>query len=337
MRFRLPGFLLALVLFSSAEAFADTVRVTVERALVYSSSSGVVVLAQLPRGTIVEAIRRTGDWYAIVLPVQPIINSPDRAGFIRTSQVAVEATGPMSARAARLLSPPTAPSPRARSSMVVLVDGATRLSAKALTRTSTAFTSAYAEDGSISAGYDEPTGTQIGALVSQAVWGPVGVGLGFDYTWRDGAASLAATVPHPFFFDQDRAATFNASGLSEREVAIHIPAVWMPPSFGSMKILVFGGPSFFRVSRELVTDLTLDDDYPYDVVAVAGAVSERRTGSAVGFHAGGDASYFFTPVFGVGGGVRYSRGKLTFKNDTGAVTDGQAGALQVAAGIRLRF
>jgi hypothetical protein len=267
--------------------------------------------------------------------VRPIATAADRAGFIRANQVAVEATGPMSARASRLSSP--ARGRRGRSATILLVDGAARLSGKALTRTSTAFTTAYAEDGSISAGYDEPTGMQFGVLASQFVWGPIGAGLGFDYASRNGSASLAATVPHPFFFDQDRAATFTASGLSEREVAIHIPVMWTPPTYGFMKILVFGGPSFFRVSRKLVTDLTLDDDYPYDVVAVAGAISERRTGSGVGFHAGADGSYFFTPAFGVGGGVRYSRGKLTFKNDTGAVTDGQAGALQIAAGIRFRF
>lgn len=337
MRSRRPALLLALMLFGCSEASADTVRVTVERALVWNRPSGVsVVLTQLPRGTIVEVVRRTGAWYEIVLPVRPGTGA-DHPGFIHSSNVAVEATGPMSARASRLSSPATVRRRKARNQTIVLIDGAARMSGTALTRTSTAFTAAYAEEGSIAANYGEPTGIQFSALVSQFVWGPIGVGLGIDYAPRSGSASLATTVPHPFFFDQDRTATFDASGLSEREAAIHIPVVWTPPSHGSTKILVFAGPSFFRVSRAFVTDLTLDDEYPYDVVAVADAISEKRTGSAVGFHAGADGSYFFSPVFGVGGGVRYSRGKLTFKNDTGAVTDGYAGALQVVAGIRLRF
>ena len=50
---------LMLVLLSSAAAFADTVKITTDRALVWSRPSGVaVVITQLKRGDTVEVVRR---------------------------------------------------------------------------------------------------------------------------------------------------------------------------------------------------------------------------------------------------------------------------------------
>lgn len=327
---------LALTVLVTATAGADTVRVIADRAPVWNKPSGVsVVLTQLPRGTVVDVVGRTGDWYEIVLPVRPGAGG-DRPGFIRASHVAIEASGPPTPRARRL-SGGTTRRPRGRNPTIVLIDGAARKGHEELTRTSTAFAATYAEEGSIAANYGKTSGPQFSALAGQFVWGPIGVGLGIDVASRERSASLAATVPHPFFFDQDRAATFTASGLSERQTAIHIPVIWTLPSYGPTKILLFAGPTFFRVSQTLVTDLSLDDEYPHDTVAVASAVTDKRTGSVVGFHAGADASYFFTSLVGVGGGVRFSRGTLTFDNDPNAVTRAVAGSLHFAAGIRLRF
>ncbi len=333
---RATAFILGLLLLGARQVSADTVRVTVERALVWNKPSGVsVVLTQLPRGTTVDVIRRSGDWYEIVLPVRPG-RGADRPGFIRANQVTMATRAPLSTRAARL-STPAARRQRARNPTVLLIDGAARVGSQELTRTSTAFAATYAEEGSIAANYGKAAGMQFSALVGQFVWGAVGIGLGIDYASRTHSASIDATIPHPLYFDQDRPASFKATGLTERQAAVHIPVLWTPPSYGSTKILVFGGPTFFYVSQALVTDLELDDAYPFDTVSVTNALTEKKEASAVGVHAGVDLSYFFSPTIGLGGGVRYSRGTLKFKDDDDGKTEGVAGSLQIAAGVRIRF
>src|SRR5262245_22468041 len=60
---------LIFVLLAATGAFADTVKVTVDRALVWSRPTGVsVVITQLLRDQTVEVVRRVGGWYEILVP-----------------------------------------------------------------------------------------------------------------------------------------------------------------------------------------------------------------------------------------------------------------------------
>ena len=71
-------------------ALADTARVTSPSALVWNQPSPYgVVLAQLPRGTVVDVVKRAGEWYQIVLPVRAAAGAADRSGFMRASQLAI--------------------------------------------------------------------------------------------------------------------------------------------------------------------------------------------------------------------------------------------------------
>src|SRR5437660_6319964 len=80
----------------ASTVWADTVRVVVERALVWTRPSGVsVVITQLSKNQIVEVVRRVGDWYEIVVP-RGSVTAEERTGFIRASQVVVESVGPRS-------------------------------------------------------------------------------------------------------------------------------------------------------------------------------------------------------------------------------------------------
>ena len=143
-------------------------------------------------------------------------------------------------------------------------------------------------------------------------------------------------MPHPFFFNQPREATFETTQPEGTEVALHIPVVWMP-SFGThLKVLVFGGPSVFRVTQNVVSDLTLSDPYPPVTATITGVSTSRLAGTVAGFHVGGDLGYYVNKTLGIGAGVRYSFANMTFAGDT-AVTDGRAGGLEIAGGLRIRF
>ena len=63
------GLALLLVLVSSAAAFADTIKITTDRALVWNKPNGVaVVITQLKRDDTVEVVRKLNGWYEIIVP-----------------------------------------------------------------------------------------------------------------------------------------------------------------------------------------------------------------------------------------------------------------------------
>ena len=216
------------------------------------------------------------------------------------------------------------------------LDVAVRTGGHDLVRTARAFSDRYGENGSISSSYDAGSGYQFDAMGSQAVWGQVALGLGLSYYQRKGTTAITASVPDPSFANRPRRATFEARSPAGSELAVHLPILWIPVSGVRVKILVFGGPSVFRVTQDVVSDVTLNDPPPYNALSVTGVTTARLQATNVGFHLGGDVAYFFSNVMGVGAGARYSRATIAFKGDS-AVTDGAAGAMQILAGLRFRF
>src|SRR5438128_1842654 len=88
---------LAACLLTPTGAYADSVRVIVDRALIWSGVGLVnVVLNQVPAGTILQVRGRVEDWYEVVLPPGSS-GPPGSVGYIRAVQVVPEsdaAAGP---------------------------------------------------------------------------------------------------------------------------------------------------------------------------------------------------------------------------------------------------
>jgi hypothetical protein len=340
MPFRRIAVFVFFVVSLAATASADTVRVVVDRALVWTRPGGVsIVMNQLLKDQTAEVVRRVGDWYEIVAP--PGSGGGDRrTGFIAATQVVLEAGEPSSARPAPApqRTPAAGGSSRTEKLPRLLnVDAAFRVGGDDLTRSFTAFTDVFAEAGSIATNYGNRSGLAFDVRLAQPIVRSVGVGVGLDYYLRNQHATVDARVPHPFFFNQLRTGKFETEPLSAHEAAVDISGVWMPPAIGPLTIVVFGGPTIFRVSQTVVTDLILDEQYPYDTVTITGVKTGERKSRLFGYHVGGDVSYFFSPTTGVGGGVRYSHAKLTFDNDGDVTTEGTAGGFAAVAGLRLRF
>lgn len=287
---------LILLVAVAAPASADTVRVVVERALVWTQPGGVsIVMNQLLKDQTAEVVRRVGDWYEIVAP--PGSGGGDRrTGFISASQVVLESGSSPSGRAATA---PRTPAPRRTPATAtpngprndqrsLNIGAAFRVGGDDLTRSFSAFTDTFAEAGSIATDYGKRSGVALDVLLAQPIVGPIGVGVGVDYYVRSQHATVDAHVPHPFFFNQLRTGTFETDGLSAHEAAIHIPAVWMPRVAGPLRIMVFGGPTIFHVSQTVVTDLVLDEQYPYNTLKITGVKTADRTSTLVGFNVGGD-------------------------------------------------
>lgn len=172
----------------------------------------------------------------------------------------------------------------------------------------------------------------------------LGAGISFSNTAHvDDAAALAITIPHPFFFDAaGTAAGATEPALKRAEGAVHFQLVAQPRAAGPVQLRLFGGPSYFRVKQDLVADIGfLQSATPFsrsNVVSIDEWQRAETEGNAWGFHAGADASYFFSRFVGVGGMFRFSRATVAlFDPLSQEDVEFKAGGVQAGGGVRLRF
>jgi opacity protein-like surface antigen len=329
---------LLLVLVASAAAFADTVKVTTDRALVWSRPEGVaVVITQLKKGDTVEVVRRVGGWYEIIVPA-PALSLEVRTGYISASQVAVDSVGGPSALVLAAKSGPPRPRPSQKPGTSFFnIDGMRSRSSDDLTESITLFTPQLDENTSFSTNYGNPTAWSLDFMGGGPVWHSLGLGFAVGYHKRNRTAAIEAEIPHPYFYDTLRPASFTTEPLQSREAAFHFPAIFMPPAFGPIKVLLFAGPSIFRLSQTQVTNIIVNEAFPYDTVTISGVTTGEKKGTFWGYHAGADVSVFFTRSVGVGGGIRYSHANISGFEQDAATTTGVAGGVSVVAGVRFRF
>jgi hypothetical protein len=164
-----------------------------------------------------------------------------------------------------------------------------------------------------------------------------GVGVGVTRFSRTTPASIEASVPHPFFFEQPRTVTADVSGLKREELAVHIQVRALVPIGRQLELSAFGGPSFYTVRQGVVTDIEYTESYPFDAVTFDRAVTTSAEKSKAGFNVGADLAYFFTRQLGVGGGLQYSPATVKLGTAAGRTISVDAGGLQVGGGVRLRF
>lgn len=165
------------------------------------------------------------------------------------------------------------------------------------------------------------------------VWRNLAVGLDVSRFSKHTGGAVSAQVPHPFFFNRPRPVSGDASGLTRDETAVHLQALWMLPLRDRWQLALAGGPSWFSVGQDLVSDVTVTQTYPYDTATFASATSTHRSHSQIGFNAGADVSYRLHPHVGLGIGVTFSHASVPL--DHTVTVD--AGGAHVGGGIRFRF
>ena len=194
-------------------------------------------------------------------------------------------------------------------------------SASSLVRDRT-FTSIFVvsgELGTFRANYPGPSRASLFPLVDLGggymITRSFAAGVSFSRIKFEDAAGLEATIPHPTFLNAPASDTGATDALTRRESATHIFAAYVPLRTDRAELRIFGGPSFFWYTADMVNDIsyaqTFDPLSPQNVVTIDGFTSGEVSGSAIGFHLGGDFAYFFTRMFGMGAGVRFSRGTVT--------------------------
>ncbi len=194
-----------------------------------------------------------------------------------------------------------------------------------------------AEDGRIDTKYIVKGGPSFDVAAGGILWGRLGIGVGASRFSVSTPASLAGTVPHPFFFNRLRSVSGEAAGLKREELAINVQVRGVFPVGTKFQAMVFGGPSFFQVKQGVVNDFTYTDSYPYDAATFRAATTTDSSVSKIGFNAGGDLAFFFTRQFGLGATIQFAGTTVQIPAAGGAQQDIKVGGVKAGGGLRLRF
>jgi hypothetical protein len=197
--------------------------------------------------------------------------------------------------------------------------------------------SLYREATHFDASYDLPPAFSFEVAGGARVWRSLGVAVAVSRHEQSGDAALAASLPHPFFFDRQRLLDETIPDLSRSETAIHVGVLWFKPLTRRVMLTLSAGPSFISYEQDIITNLVLTETYPYDSVPLARAITAQRDGVAIGGYASGDAYFRLTRHVAVGGGARFSRATDDVESLPGQSVSIETGGLQVGGGVRWLF
>ena len=195
----------------------------------------------------------------------------------------------------------------------------------------------YGEQKTWTADYDIDPGLDLEVGGGYRAWHNLFVGGTYSHVHDSGAARVTAQIPHPFFFNQPRTVSGESDSLSHDEDAGHISAYWIFPVGRRLEVALFGGPSIIHVSRPLVTDVEFTESYPYDTAEFSKVAVDDSSKTGFGAHGGASVTYFVTREVGIGGSVRYSRASVDLPTPAGNSVSLDAGGLQAAATLTVRF
>lgn len=198
----------------------------------------------------------------------------------------------------------------------------------------------YDEDGRLSVASEVSSGAVLDFGVGARVTGGLTVGASFHRTSSTDEATVSGQAPHPIFFDRPRSFSATVADLKRSEQALHLSVGYRFPITDAFDIHVYGGPSQFRFSQEVVSDVAITESGTGFTTVTAAATTAERKKNAWGGHVGADAAYRFyqsgNTSFGIGAYVRYAEASSDFLVVSNTVTT-KIGGTQFGAGLRVRF
>jgi hypothetical protein len=192
------------------------------------------------------------------------------------------------------------------------------------------------EVATVETSYPVDAGPLFDAGVSFRIWKGLAIGGAMSRIDVDGVVEVDASLPHPLFFQRNRAVSGESGAIKRSETAIHIQAQYQLPPFGRLQVVLAGGPSVLDIKQSIATDVNYTESFPYDTATFVGVDSRQIAGTATGFNVGADVRWMFTRNFGVGGLVRFTRAQVDLEIDNRTVQV-DAGGTQLGAGVRIAF
>jgi hypothetical protein len=193
------------------------------------------------------------------------------------------------------------------------------------------------ETGSTDVDYPVKAGVFYDGGAGVRLWKGLGAGVSVSFFSRDDSAEITAQIPHPFFFDRPREVTGTLDGVTRSETGVHVQLMYMLDPSGPLRVVLFGGPSFFSVEQDLVTEVRYAETYPFDTATFTTADVNRENGSAVGFNAGADVMWEFHRNFAAGALLRFARASVDLDAPNNRSVSVDAGGFHAGGGIRVIF
>jgi hypothetical protein len=167
-----------------------------------------------------------------------------------------------------------------------------------------------------------------------------GIGLAVSGSAHQSTASVALSVPDPIILNNNATASATTVVLQRTEGVMHVEALYATDIRRNFTIRVLAGPSFFRLTQDLVNGIGFSESLFPHQIRITGTDNSSYVGTGWGFNAGADIAYYFTSRFGLGGLARYSRGTVELPvalGGTGATFNYPVGGVNLGGGVRLRF
>lgn len=217
----------------------------------------------------------------------------------------------------------------------ITIDGGSQTTKTSFTQTR-AFQE-FVEEGSLSLNRTIPSRRFFGAGAAVRVWRSLSLGVVGSYFTDDGAGSVTAQIPHPFFFNQRRTVNGQADPDTRTETAAHIQVSWIVPVRRGIEVTVAAGPSIFQAEQMFVTKVNYAHEYPYDTARLTHVDTETVKNTVNGYNAGADVTWRFASHIGVGTTLRYSSGRKDFAVTGGNPVPIKTGGFHAGGGLRLMF
>jgi hypothetical protein len=200
----------------------------------------------------------------------------------------------------------------------------------------------YEETATVSSTSDFTSGSLFDLGVGVRVWRNLTVGAGYHQEQNDTEGTLTGLIPSPVFFNRPRTLNQSVPGLDRKESAVHLQLGWVVPIGSKFDVMVYGGPSFFRLEQEVVSDVRVGtESSPFTSVEL-GLTETIRKKSQTGYNVGVDATYIVwsndSVRLGAGGFVRFAQADMDVEMLNGSEPQPtKAGGVQFGFGARLRF
>ena len=200
----------------------------------------------------------------------------------------------------------------------------------------------YEESATITSDTTWTSGSLIDAGFGVRVWRNLTVGLGYHQEENDTDGVLTGSIPSPIFFNRPRQLNQDDFVLDRKEKAAHLVIGWVVPFSDKLDVMLFGGPSFFRLEQDapqLDADPIREGGSPFTTVVADVDVVTRKK-SLTGYNVGADVTYIVWSNddlrIGAGGFVRFTQAKgdlLQLVNER----ETEVGGVQFGFGARVRF
>lgn len=207
------------------------------------------------------------------------------------------------------------------------------------TMTDTRTTSIYQESATISSAVTFTSGSLFDVGVGFRVWRNLTVGAGYHQEQNDAESTVSGSIPSPVFFNRPRTLT-GKELLDRKEQATHVNIGWVMPFGSKFDVMVYGGPSFFRLTQDVISNAVPNESGATSTTINATITTAERKKSVTGYNVGADATYIVwqndSVRLGAGGFVRFTQASTEVEMlNSAQPTD--VGGIQFGFGARVRF